>query len=166
MSIYCLSGQSTKKQQFIQKSVQKRLNKNLNVVVNMPFLNIFRHKKNFRYISGLKINVDSLYAKMGLSKPFSPLVDEEISFNDLLILYVDNAFISDVPETDFFEFLALSRRLCWDVVFVVDNASIFNGSFLNQLIDFSASFETTIPLIPSRIEYHFGRLTHSYAYSL
>ncbi|MGF7409109.1 hypothetical protein [Providencia rettgeri] len=166
MSIYCLSGQSTKKNTFIQKTVQKRLKKNLRVVTDMPFLNIFRHEKNFHYLRGLHIDINELYTAMGLSKPFSPLVDEEIPLNDLLILYVGKTFIHRMSETDFFEFLALSRRLCWDVMFVVEDAAIFNGSCLNLLIDFSLSFETPIPFIPSRIQYYFGRLPHSYAYSL
>ncbi|HGY1114744.1 hypothetical protein [Providencia rettgeri] len=166
MSIYCLSGQSSKKNKFIQKTVQKRLQKNLRVVTDMPFLNIFRHEKNFHYLRGLHIDIDELYTTMGLTKPFSPLVDEEIPFNDLLILYVNKTFINGLSETDFFEFLAMSRRLCWDVVFVVEDAAIFNGSCLNLLIDFSLLFEMSIPFIPTRIEYHFGRLTHAYAYSL
>ncbi|HEM8209826.1 TPA: hypothetical protein U2M19_000626 [Providencia rettgeri] len=166
MSIYCLSGQSTKKNKFIQKTVQKRLQKNLRVVTNISFLNIFRHEKNFRYLRGLKIDVNELYTTMGLSKPFSPLVDGEVSFNDLLILHIGKIFIDGISKTDFYDFLAQSRRLCWDVVFVVEDAVIFNGLFLNKLIDFSLSFETSIPFIPTRIEYHFGRLTHAYAYSL
>lgn len=166
MSIYCLSGQNAKKDKFIQKTVQKRLKKNLKVVTDIPFLNRFRYEKNFRYLRGLKIDIDELYTTMGLSKPFSPLVDEDVSFNDLLILHINKTFINGISKTDFFEFLALSRRLCWDVVFVVEDASIFNGSFLQRFIDFSLSFEKTILFAPIRINYNFSHSTHAYAYSL
>lgn len=166
MSIYCLSGQSAKKDKFIQKTVQKRLKKNFKVVTNIPFLNRFRYEKNFRYLRGVKIDIDGLYTTMGLSKPFSPLVGEEIPFNDLLILHIGKIFIDSISKTDFYDFLAQSRRLCWDVIFVVEDAAIFNSSCLNLLIDFSLSFETSMPFIPSRVQYYYGRLTHSYAYSL
>lgn len=166
MSVYCLSGQEVKRNRFIEKTVQKRLKKNLKVVTDMPFLNVFRHEKNFRYMSGINIDLDALYTTMGLAKPFSPLVDEELPLNDLLVLYVNKTFIHRMSETDFFEFLALSRRLCWDVVFVVENKAIFLHSPFDLLIDFNLSFETAIPFMPTRLEHYSGHLTHSYAYSL
>ncbi|MEQ4669433.1 hypothetical protein AB7W30_22760 [Providencia manganoxydans] len=166
MSIYCFSGNQDKKLKFIRKTVLKRLDKNLNVVTNMGELTVFMKSPYFTYLPDMMRDFNPFYSAMGLALPFSPLCDDDPVYKDLLILRLDKPFFDIGLETDFLDFLALSRRLCWDVIFVIDNIDDLSHKMVKLLIDFSVSFDNTFSFTPSRIKCGLGDFTYAYSYSI